>query len=216
MSSSSSSERSSSSGDESSGREREVKRRKINELVDKRVKKISGPAFKFPSNKEQFHFNNEVLQELGAAKSKAKGRVRHKVKKAMKKLKHRNKLIKIADKSKGGWKTVAEYEGDEVAKNPKDRKKIRQAEKLALEKLADEKKNKSAGTSQQSREQGSSSRNGRNGQSRNNTDQQYRNAPQGERYRSSVTCFRCGRQGHISRECWQYKRQENYGRNDGY
>ena len=46
----------------------------------------------------------------------------------MEKLRHRNKLIKIADRSEGGWTTVYEYEGGDVGDNSDDEKKIRRAE----------------------------------------------------------------------------------------
>ena len=63
----------------------------------------------------------------------------------MKKLKKRNKLIKMADKSKAGWKIVEEYLTDEVASGHEDDKRIRKCEKRAMEKIAAEKQKKKAG-----------------------------------------------------------------------
>ncbi|CAC5421789.1 unnamed protein product [Mytilus coruscus] len=48
------------------------------------------------------------------------------------KLKARNKSIRIADTSAGGWTTVREYEANTIADNSDDEKKIRQAESRAV------------------------------------------------------------------------------------
>ena len=50
------------------------------------------------------------------------------------KLKRRNKLIQMADRSVLGWDTVAEYEADPIASDLDNGKKIRQAENRALTK----------------------------------------------------------------------------------
>ena len=48
-------------------------------------------------------------------------------------IKKRQKLIKLADRSKDGWLVVQEYESKELASNSEDEKKIRKA-KLSAEK----------------------------------------------------------------------------------
>jgi len=47
-------------------------------------------------------------------------------------IKDRNKLIQLADKSSGGWATVAEYQCDSLASDIEEEKKMRAAEKRAV------------------------------------------------------------------------------------
>ena len=48
---------------------------------------------------------------------------------------HRQKLIKLADKSDSGWKIVEEYESNELADNSDDEKRIAKAEARASRKI---------------------------------------------------------------------------------
>ena len=51
------------------------------------------------------------------------------------KLKNRNKLIRIADKSEGDSKTVKEYMSDEVASDSEDEKRIRSVDNRTVRKI---------------------------------------------------------------------------------
>jgi hypothetical protein len=107
------------------------------------VKKAE-PSFRFKGNQVQIELNaeisgntNVVLSELG------RNNVRKTVKlleDSLAVLKKRNKLIQIADKSEGGWKTVDEYLSDEVASDSEDEKRIRAADNRAVKKIKSFKK----------------------------------------------------------------------------
>ena len=127
--------------DKLSGIENNLNDRVVN--LSNKVKKAE-PSFRFKGNQVQIELNaeisgntNVVLSELG------RNNVRKTVKlleDSLAVLKKRNKLIQIADKSEGGWKTVDEYLSDEVASDSEDEKRIRAADNRAVKKIKSSKK----------------------------------------------------------------------------
>ena len=55
-------------------------------------------------------------------------------------LETRNKMIKVADKSSGGWQTVEKYLSDSIASDSDDKRKLRAAESTALRKKENSRK----------------------------------------------------------------------------
>lgn len=104
------------------------------DCISRKIKEEVAIKFKKEGNGIQFRFNEEVLngllklQRLSCIDSSASSIVFD----LIGKIKSRNKLIRIADTSAGGWGTVKEYESNVVADDSDDEKKIRQAESRAL------------------------------------------------------------------------------------
>ena len=55
--------------------------------------------------------------------------------KGLRMIAHRQKIIKIADRSEHGWATVAEYKDDDLAENSEDERRLEKAERVAERKL---------------------------------------------------------------------------------
>ena len=151
-------------------------------------RKKKGTDFKYRSNADQYMFNDEVLYKLERAK-KEMGSSSKLLDSLIKALKHRNKMITLADNSEPGWKLVEEYEKHNEAFDPADDRKIKRAEKRALKKIEkDRQKRKQFRNAPQKRPTEPNTR---------------RKAPSHQRKYHDV-CFRCGRKGYWGRECTRY------------
>ena len=187
-----------------------AKRRKVEQIIEERLEELTEKLaekkrekttkFKYPSNREQFDFNDEVLTKLKCALKKSQKKGKKKIKEAIKKIERRNKLIRMADGSKAGWRLVEEYEAKEAASDTDDDKKMKKAEKRALQKIKEDKIKKDVVSTKRK-------------------DQRFRNAPQRGRIRKDDTCRKCGRKGHWQADCWTTFKNEsngNWKRNSSY
>jgi hypothetical protein len=93
---------------------------------------------KFQGNKDQFLFNSELQATVDEAANflglRDVDKAAEKVEGLRKSLRHRQKIIKLADKSEAGWLAVKEYEAEELASDSDDEKRIRKAQERALKK----------------------------------------------------------------------------------
>ncbi|CAC5377914.1 unnamed protein product [Mytilus coruscus] len=106
--------------------------------LSRKFKEEVGIKFKKEGNSIQYHFNDEILtglhkiQKEGPSLDSPTNSI---VSELITKVKARNKSIRIADSSAGGWTTVREYESNTIADNSDDEKKIRQAESRAVKSI---------------------------------------------------------------------------------
>ena len=93
---------------------------------------------KFQGNKDQFLFNSELQGTLDETANFLAARdvekAGEKVEELRKNLRHRQKIIKLADKSEAGWLAVKEYQTEELASDSEDEKRIKKAQERALKK----------------------------------------------------------------------------------
>ena len=104
--------------------------------VSEQLKVESELKFSYPENKRNYKFNLEVLDhpenvsKALLAQDSAKASLL--LNDSIKLIKERNRKIRIADSSEGGWLTVKHYESNAVALDLEDDKRIRAAEREAL------------------------------------------------------------------------------------
>ena len=151
-------------------------------------------VFKKKGNEAQFKFNNSVKDKLTSARtSVTEGEAESafsSISEGIELLNNRQKLIKLADSSKAGWRTVQEYTQHELASDEEDEKRIMKAEFRAEKKMKEERKARSS--------------------RRNNPyppRQELARVPEtartsgAESSKKPGTCFRCGSAGHWAKEC---------------
>ena len=92
--------------------------------------------FRHKGNRVQFEFNEQILeivQNLSSVLNNDDASEANDLcDELTAKLKCRNKLVKMADRSDVDWETVAKYETDPIPSDEDDGKKIRQVENRAL------------------------------------------------------------------------------------
>ena len=117
--------------------------RKENERLAKKIR-TDTHELKYRGNQLQLDFNDSIIAQLESNTHHIKNNLTKKslkgIKKAIADLKTRNEMIKIADKSPGGQKTVEEYLSDSIASDSDDERKLRAAESRALRKKQNSRK----------------------------------------------------------------------------
>ena len=129
-------------------------------------------------------------------------------------LERRQKLIKLADRSEYGWRTVEEYEEDDLAKDSDDEKRIAKAEYRA-EKKQKRASAKTASSNRKTFRPFDRHRGNGVGNATTTTRTGYTAAlaygtgfgvQQGQPYRQfnpspPGPCFACGKMGHVRKDC---------------
>ena len=111
--------------------------------LSKKCRDESNIKFKSGGNRIQFKFNEgiqsgvqQIYKQLATPNTTSASLALN----IISKHKDRNKLIRIAETSAGGWATVRVYESSDIAENEEDDKKIRQAENRALKSIKEKTK----------------------------------------------------------------------------
>lgn len=110
-------------------------------VVSTEVKKLRVEAeYKWSKqgNKVQFVFNSDIddqiKQALWAVEHNKPDYAREVLSDTQAKINQRNKLIKVADSSEGGWDTANQYQANPIADDSDDESKLQKAESRAIRK----------------------------------------------------------------------------------
>ena len=140
----------------------------VERLIEERQERYREPSFAFRrrGNEKQFDQNKCWESKLGHVDrlltdiqdNSCEGNIRRVAKRARDDLGdvfegmiRRNKLIKLADTSEGGWATVSEYETHQLAENSEDERRILKAESRAVKEIREAQKRRGAKRPQQER-----------------------------------------------------------------
>ena len=115
----------------------EVKTKQIEHKskIDKEVVQL-----KYKGSQKQFELNAELDSIIESIETESERGgpnlplIKEYSQEARELIRKRQKLIKIADKSKDGWQVVAEYESDELASDSEDEKRLKKARETASRK----------------------------------------------------------------------------------
>ena len=95
---------------------------------------------RFKGNQKQFEFNAELDAIFESIEIESESiepnssKIKTLSQEGRQRIRKRQKLIKIADKSKDGWQVVAEYESDDLASGSDDEKRLKKAREAASRK----------------------------------------------------------------------------------
>ena len=104
----------------------------------KKIKERADFSWRKPGNKIQYLFNSEIEETFNQANWAVENQkfeyAQEVIGEGLTKIKQRNKHIKLADSSEGGWETVKQYQSNPLASDSDDEKKLQKAEFRAAQK----------------------------------------------------------------------------------
>lgn len=180
----------------------------LSEVQVAKIELISTDTYKFnkKGNEEQFKINGKIgqkIKEAGVAvKENANEHALEKIEEGMAMLERRQKLIKLADSSELGWRTVSEYETNAIADNSDDEKKMWKAESRAQRKFKLTRR-----TTYRSRRMHPYIPEVQQTMA-NSSDNTRTPRAQQTISRRPGTCFQCGKPGHWRYECQETQRRQ--------
>ena len=165
-------------------------------------------TFKRKANEMQHRFNEDVAERVEEAEAaldrvgtsserdkEAVERVKEVLKEGKQLIAHRQKLLKLADRSEHGWTVVEEYEEDGLADDSEDEKRIEKAERAAERRIQAKRRKEAALTGKKGMPQEKESR----------PQALPRPASEARPYKPPAfapgICFQCGELGHLRRDC---------------